>query len=1046
MATTYTEYAKFNYVHGVSSSANVEPRIFASGSSESTPKLYISQSTGIIDLAGANSLTYAGDSGTGTVNLGTQTFTVAGTANEVETSAASQTLTVGLPTNVTVAGNLTLGGNLVGDADENKEIFAATTTATNTITLGGGGQVVCAGDLDVADDVTLSSDSAVLSLGAGADATLTHDGTTGLTIAATPISVDSTGQLDLNSTTGDINFQDGGTNQLALDMDGTAGEVIMQLKVDADDFVFKQYDGTEVFRVEDNGAFDIAGGLGSSGVTVSAAGAISADGRIVTDDTTEATSTTDGSLQTDGGLSVAKSAVIGDDLDLLSDSAIINVGSTSKFTLTDQAANNCLMATANHRLAFGNAGDYVTGDGTDITVVGSADVIADAGDKVILDADGGSILCKDGGTLQLKFQMDHGSGQVIAPQVSGDDLLFSLEDTGEIARFDSSADSFLMTTTSKIEFGDGNKFIHSDGTDLQLSSSSDVAINANDYIYLDARGGANVLQADGNTYGYLGKTSAGTLMLSASNASQHLMFKAGLNGNIITSASANIILESNAGKVLYHDDGTMYGSIQQSGGDMLFYDAGETEIFRLDASADSLLMASTKKIEFNDATQYIGASSAADLDIAATTDVNIDCTTLDVNAAANISGQTVFQTGIVPDANDGAYLGQSGTGFSDLFLADGAVINVNAGNSTLTGGSALWQSNVAFQATRLRIDSAADYIDVSTDMQLVAAADILLDPAGGDVKVDGNMLPNAADGGTLGSAALEWSDLFLADSSAIKFGNDQDTTLTHTDGTGLTLNSTNKLCFQDTATFVNSSADGQLDIDADVEVEISTATLDVDATTAVAITSPSVVIDSGTSDKPVLEIKNTNADANPATLKFNKDSASPADSDELGEIDFYGDDSGGNSDLMAKILVVQTDVTATEEDAKMAFKVRVAGSLKTMEWGNAAGLVLPNDSTNGIVTAHSYVTYSDETLKTNINPLDNALDTVKSLRGVSYDWKDDGKSDIGFIAQEVNQVIPEVVRANSGADDHYGLDYARLTAVLVEAVKELAAKVENNNK
>ena len=44
-------------------------------------------------------------------------------------------------------------------------------------------------------------------------------------------------------------------------MDGTSGEVIIQLKVDSDDFVFKQFDGTEVFRVEDNGDFDVAGGV-----------------------------------------------------------------------------------------------------------------------------------------------------------------------------------------------------------------------------------------------------------------------------------------------------------------------------------------------------------------------------------------------------------------------------------------------------------------------------------------------------------------------------------------------------------------------------------------------------------------------------------------------------------------------------------------------------------------------------------------------------------------------------------------------------------------
>ena len=58
------------------------------------------------------------------------------------------------------------------------------------------------------------SDNAVLSLGADSDATFTHDGTTGLAIIATPISIDSTGSLDLSSTTGDINFQDGGVNQV----------------------------------------------------------------------------------------------------------------------------------------------------------------------------------------------------------------------------------------------------------------------------------------------------------------------------------------------------------------------------------------------------------------------------------------------------------------------------------------------------------------------------------------------------------------------------------------------------------------------------------------------------------------------------------------------------------------------------------------------------------------------------------------------------------------------------------------------------------------
>jgi len=67
----------------------------------------------------------------------------------------------------------------------------------------------------------------------------------------------------------------------------------------------------------------------------------------------------------------------------------------------------------------------------------------------------------------------------------------------------------------------------------------------------------------------------------------------------------------------------------------------------------------------------------------------------------------------------------------------------------------------------------------------------------------------------------------LSDSAVLNFGADSDTTLTHTDGTGLTLNSTNKLCFYDSALSISSSTDGQLDIDADTEVEIATTTLDL---------------------------------------------------------------------------------------------------------------------------------------------------------------------------------------------------------------------------
>jgi len=147
------------------------------------------------------------------------------------------------------------GGLKLYDADDSHyaQIVAGTITSNvDAITLGHD-------TVTIADNLSLGSDSAILKLGADGDVTFTHDGTTGLTIAATPISIDATGELHLNSTTGDIKLQDGGTDQIAFDLDGTAGEVIMKPAVDSDDLVISQYDGTEVIRIEDNASLGLVG-------------------------------------------------------------------------------------------------------------------------------------------------------------------------------------------------------------------------------------------------------------------------------------------------------------------------------------------------------------------------------------------------------------------------------------------------------------------------------------------------------------------------------------------------------------------------------------------------------------------------------------------------------------------------------------------------------------------------------------------------------------------------------------------------------------------
>ena len=85
---------------------------------------------------------------------------------------------------------------------------------------------------------------------------------------------------------------------------------------------------------------------------------------------------------------------------------------------------------------------------------------------------------------------------------------------------------------------------------------------------------------------------------------------------------------------------------------------------------------------------------------------------------------------------------------------------------------------------------------------------------------------------------------------------------------------------------------------------------------------------------------------------------------------------------------------------------------------------------------------SDARLKKNVSTIENALDIVDNLRGVWFDWKDTEREgrEIGFIAQEVQEILPEVVNANG---KFLGMQYSKITALLVEAIKELKAENED---
>jgi len=112
-------------------------------------------------------------------------------------------------------------------------------------------------------------------------------------------------------------------------------------------------------------------------------------------------------------------------------------------------------------------------------------------------------------------------------------------------------------------------------------------------------------------------------------------------------------------------------------------------------------------------------------------------------------------------------------------------------------------------------------------------------------------------------------------------------------------------------------------------------------------------------------------------------------------------------------------------------------------FGSLRARSLVVDSTglfSGRVTARDFLSLSDRRYKTNIRTLLDSSDLVEKMRGVRFDWIDSGKSDIGFIAQEVHSTLPEVVEGDEESGFH--ISYEKVIPVLLEAIKDLRGRVE----
>ena len=432
-------------------------------------------------------------------------------------------------------------------------------------------------EVTVADNMTVTGDLTVTGTANFGDTNITNVGSITLDSIlndGTDITLDSSNDIVIDAAGGNIEFKDAGTLQLTLDMDGTAGAQVIQLGVDSDDLVFNQYDGSEVMRIADDRAvyfFDKGGEKISSDGT---------DFTFNSGNDINLTATTDINIPSNVGLT------FGDDGEKIEGNGTDLTISGNNINLTAVADVNIPSGVG---LTFATA-EKIESDGTDlsITVGSNGDInipanigltFGDDGEKIEGD---GTDLTIAGNNINLTAVAD-----VVIPTNVGlhfTDANEKIESNGTDLTINSGADINLTATADVnipsavgITFGDDGEKIEGDGTDLTIASSAKINLTATSDIHIPNNVGI-VFGGDSEKI-----EGDGTDMTISAN-------------NLTVDAAADITLDAGGNDFKFSSGGTQVLNIANSSSDvvvkpvvdakdLIFQQRDGTEVFRVEDGA-----------------------------------------------------------------------------------------------------------------------------------------------------------------------------------------------------------------------------------------------------------------------------------------------------------------------------------------------------------------------------------------------------------------------------------------------------------------------------
>ena len=732
----------------------------------------------------------------------------------------------------------TAGTNSAFTVDTNAQVSFKATTATTSTTTGGAifaGGVGIADDLVVGDNLSLLSDSAVLNMGAGNDFTITHDGTTGATLAGTPITINSTGNLTLDSTT-DIVLS--GSSEVRVENDVRLDSDSSVLSMGANDDITLTHDGTTGLTVAANPIT-----LDSGGDIV-----LDADGANIT--LKDAGTAYLDFIQSSGNCILSSSA---DTKDI-----IFHGDDAAEVVRVDGDAKSLLMASGKE-LQFADAGEHISGDGSTLSIVSEAGSIAI-----------GAALA-DGQTLKLG---KNGAVEtIIAPHGTAGSEKYSVTNTaGTAVMTDGNSDSAVQL--SSLAGGVGIRTTSNLAGAIQIEA--DGGASETIIIKADQGTGADSIQVVSDAGG-IDVDSAKEIVLTTNAAAGHIALVSAHTAGVAVHIDAN----ANAGSIVDIDAGIL--DIDVTAGTTI----DTTGVTITDSTTSSGTEGGSIRLVSNDGATMAEEHRLGVLEFAGAEDGSSTITVgarieaiCDVNWSAIDNGTSLSFYTTSGNATQAEKMiltasGSLGIGTGDPSVGTNNNVGVNIEN---TGASH------ARAGGALRI-SCNDGAAMASGHRLGVLEFAGAEDANGEdaVITVGARIEALCDSSW--SSTENGTDLLFYTTN----GNASQTERMRITADGeVVLPTTTKLSFHDETGGENivASANGHLEINSGTTLDMTAPTVDVNASTAVTIDTPGVTITDAT----------TSAETEGGFLRLaSNDGAAMAEEHRLGVLEFAGAEDGSGT-------------------------------------------------------------------------------------------------------------------------------------------------------